>query len=411
MYSSPIPCAVIGTDGYAYQLITRIASVPHALKLVSAVSLNLKGEGAQIVQNQGGVLVEAIPALFGHLPGNAVIFNPTPIPMHFETTRLCLENGFPVALEKPPVPTLEELDQLIALSRWRRIPVSVGFNYLYSNVARKTRSMLRSGSIGTVKRMRSVAAWRRPVSYYTASGSRGRVEKNGKPLFDGALGNPLSHVLAMLLSLASDSDGEMAIPQTVEAELYRGRDYVSSDDTASVRVVTTGGIEILINLTVAASEEMEPQIEIDGDCGHALIDNFEHVEIYPCETSPVILTPLRESRLLMLEEIAAANREHRDPLITLQSCRPFTQTINLAYESVGHVSPIPMRYRKSGIFNGHQCDYIQDIEYRLQQAHQSGCLLSEIGCPWAQSTRKVSPDLSSASPHASSKRLSKTVSL
>jgi predicted dehydrogenase len=388
---SPVPCALIGTDGYAFQLLERIRLVPHALRLVVACSRDFQGRGAALCRELGIPLVAEIPDLFALAPaGEAVIFNPTPIPLHYATTKVCLEAGFSVALEKPPVPTVQELDALSGIAAQCRREVSVGFNHLYSPVFHRLREAVACGKIGRVRRIRALAAWIRPFDYYAASQSRGRAGIDGRPLFDGVLGNPLSHALSLLLALASDGRSRLAKPVSVQAELYRSRDYITSDDTASVRILTDSGVELVLNLTVAAFDEIDPLVEIDGDAGSAVMTQFEHAEIRPLARPAVTLHGERESRLFMLEEIAAALRENRRPFLTLADCRPFTVAVNAAYESAGGVRLLPGEFRESRTIGGRIFDGIAGIEAELRAAHGAGRLLSEGDCPWARPARAFS---------------------
>lgn len=395
MTSQPVPCAIIGTDGYAYQLIHRIALLSKRLSIVAAYSMDLKGEGAKIARAGGALLTTNLAAFFETLPAsNCVVFNPTPIPLHFETTLQCLRNGCHVALEKPPVPTLDELNFLVAESQRRNLHISVGFNFLYSNVCREIRQILRSGKAGRLYRIKAIAAWRRSRGYYFDSLSRGRLEINGKPIFDGAMGNPLSHVLAFMLSLASDGDEEMSMPERVQAELYRSRDYVTADDTASVRIYTSSGVELILNCTVAAPTEIDPVIEIEAENGRIVVHNFTSADVMINGNSRQRIQEKKESRLLMLEEIASAREQNRAPLITLADCVPFTQAVTLAYQCSPEVKRIPSEFCRTDFHGGEEYHCVDSIEDSLLSAFQNAQLLSETNCSWAETTQVKASRLS-----------------
>ena len=104
-----------------------------------------------------------------------------------------------------------------------------------------------------------MAGWLRTDSYFNRAGWAGRLKVNGSWVLDGTINNPLAHMLANQLYFASSEPGKMAEPATVQAELYCGHD-IQSEDTSSVRIITTDDVEIIFNATLCSDNEVGPII-------------------------------------------------------------------------------------------------------------------------------------------------------
>ena len=111
MKNEPVKIGVIGCGGYAYQLIIRIQTTPLYGKITAVTSRNLDSEGANYCRANGIAVFQTVEELLAFGDFEAVV-NPTPIHLHAEITKQCLDAGFPVWMEKPPVATVQELDGL-----------------------------------------------------------------------------------------------------------------------------------------------------------------------------------------------------------------------------------------------------------------------------------------------------------
>ena len=66
-----------------------------------------------------------------------VIFVPTPIHTHKDFAIKCIDAGFDVFLEKPPVATIQELDELEAYATAKGKRVAVMFQSFYTTIMKE----------------------------------------------------------------------------------------------------------------------------------------------------------------------------------------------------------------------------------------------------------------------------------
>lgn len=94
----------------------------------------------------------------------------TPNDSHYAAAKACLEAGIPVLCEKPLTLTLEESQDLVRLTREKKLPFIVAYTYTGLPMVMLAREMVRNGDIGKV---RKVEAW------YPQGWLAGRTEDAG----------------------------------------------------------------------------------------------------------------------------------------------------------------------------------------------------------------------------------------
>jgi predicted dehydrogenase len=384
-----IRLAMIGAGGYAYELIKRIWEIPDKIKLVAVSSSPLrKSTGRDDCHAKGVPVYDDVDSLIENVKGKAdVIFIPSPIHTHFIVTKKCMDAGFDVFLEKPPVATIQELDELTRYADSLGKIVPVAFQYLHSDILQELKKRIVQNRYGPVKRVRAMAGWPRFDTYYTRSQWAGKLRVGGHWVLDGTINNPLAHMLADELYLASANPGQMAKPATVQAELYRGHD-IESEDTSSLRIITDKGVEILFNASLCSEAKMDPSVIIE--CEKAKIEyvGFCKATIKPEKGKIEIIDDQSEKRINMLNKLAQCYEDGRRYPVTIETCRPFTLAVNGAFDSCGLPHSIPPQYLTNFEQNEPNGDsvktVINDIDSTLKIAHENGKLFSEVGAAWAK---------------------------
>ncbi|MCP4592661.1 MAG: Gfo/Idh/MocA family oxidoreductase [bacterium] len=74
----------------------------------------------------------------------------TPVQSHFELTRLALEAGKHVLVEKPLCGSVEECEELHRIAEQRGLVLAVGHVFLFNNGIRKVHELIHSGDLGRV---------------------------------------------------------------------------------------------------------------------------------------------------------------------------------------------------------------------------------------------------------------------
>lgn len=390
MNTSPVRIAVIGCGGYAFQLIKRILSVPHFGAVAAVTSRDLASSGAQFCRDRGIPVFATIDELLDY--GNfEVVLNPTPIHLHESTTVQCMEAGFPVWLEKPPVATIQELDSLNAYAKAKGMPVAVCFNSLFSRLTQTLKGELVAGRFGRVRRIKGIGAWIRTNEYFSRNNWAGNLQINEAWILDGDLNNPFAHVLCNHLYFAADSHYALAEPETIEAELYRCNE-ITSEDTSCLRIKTTNGIEIFNCLTLGPEEEIAPKTVIETDEAVITFANFNALKIEFASGKVEMLEAYKEDRIDMIEHLCWAFRNGEPYISTLDMMRPFTLSVNGAFEASKTIETIPEPYAVTGFANGVSRRYIRDMGSILESAFESVRLFSELNVPWASPRDTFRPD-------------------
>lgn len=387
-----IKLAMIGAGGYAYELIKRIWEIPDQIKLVAVSSDPLrKSTGRDECLVRGVAVYDDVDSLIENVKGKVdVIFIPSPIHTHFVVTKKCMDAGFDVFLEKPPIAAIQELDELIRYAANLGKIVPVAFQYLHSDILQELKKRIVQNRYGPVKRVRAMAGWPRFDTYYTRSQWAGKLRVAGHWVLDGTINNPLAHMLADELYLASATPGKMAQPATVQAELYRGHD-IESEDTSSLRIITDQGVEILFNASLCSEAKMDPSVVIE--CEKAKIEyvGFCKAVITPEKGEIEIINDTSEKRINMLRRLAKCYETGESYPVTLETCRPFTLTVNGAFDSCGLPHSISPQYLTNFEQNEPNGDsvktVINDIDCTLKSAHENGKLFSEVGAVWAKKSR------------------------
>jgi len=387
-----IPVAVIGTEGYAFQQLERIFFLNHYFQVVGICSEpNRQEKGDQFCVERKIDVFEDVKGLLEAVRSKAkAVFIFTGIDSHYQYARQCLENGFEVFLEKPPVPTIQQIDDLIALESQTGRRVAVLFQYLYSGIVQTLKRRIVSGEFGQVRRVRSLAAWQRPDAYFRRNHWCGTVRTfGGEWVLDGTLNNPQAHVLSNSLYLAGSEMDQMAYPLVVEAELYRVHE-IESEDTSSMRIVCENGCVLIHNTTLCSTSEVRSETVVECERATITYRNFNQAQIvFKDGRQTEFLEEAEDPRMGMLKDVAACFESGRAYKVPLVLCRPFTLCVNGAFDSSGQPADIDPAHVVKSRHNGMPITLIKDIVPIMQRAHASSQLLSEIQVPWARRGRPI----------------------
>lgn len=391
MIDDPVKIAVIGCGGYAHQLIIRIQTTPRYGAITAVTSRNLDSDGANYCRAHGIRVFQTLEELFAH-GGFEVVVNPTPIHLHAEITKQCLAAGFPVWMEKPPVATVQELDDLNTAALVADLPVAVCFNSLYSFRAQQLKAELVAGKHGKIKRIKSLGAWVRTDAYFSRNGWAGSLKKNGRWILDGDINNPFAHVVCNGLFFAGNAQNKLANPVSVQAELYRAN-RIGSEDTSAIRVITDDGVEILSWLTLACKDESEPVTVIETEKATIRFIELQQADITFNDGTVEFRDSYKENRLEMIEHLCRTLRSDEELICPLGMTRPFTLTVNAAFDSVETINVIPGDALDCvNVGESEKQIAIKDMGRILKEAFEVNALFSEIGVPWARRSRPVNTE-------------------
>jgi len=197
----------------------------------------------------------------------------TPIPLHEQMTLDVLQGSAArVLLEKPAVPTLRQLDRLLAADVDSR--VRVGFQNLHLPQVQRLREWIQDGELGHVSEVTLVAGWPRNDDYFTRSPWAGRMSLDGVMVYDGPATNALSHLLNnVCYLLGGGSDRPFGRVDEVNGWLARARDMESYDTFHSECLIS--GVRVRALLSHAVAAHVPYAVKVSGDVATAVLSEEE----------------------------------------------------------------------------------------------------------------------------------------
>jgi predicted dehydrogenase len=299
-----------------------------------------------------------------------IIIVSTPIHLHAPITKEALRLGADVLLEKPPFARLQDFDEVLALERESGRVVQVGFQSLGS-LAIQACAKGEEG-VGAIKSVRAMGTWLRRAAYWQRAQWVGHRHLGEVDVMDGVATNALAHAVITALHIA----GIRTIDDVrqIEIEAYRANP-IDVDDTTSIRVTPVTGPVVIAALTLCASEQTKPTVEIVGEDGIATLE-------YTTDDLSIGDRSIHYDRVDMLQNLI----EHRATGIPLLLPLSDTGAFMKVMESLRtngppiHIERKFIDQKDSGI-DTHPV--IQDIEKWVRAATAADALFSEVGAPWA----------------------------
>lgn len=299
-----------------------------------------------------------------------IVIVSVPIHLHAPITKEALRFGADVLLEKPPFARLQDFEEVRALERETGRVVQVGFQSLGSLAIQACAN----GEVGfgTVKSVRAMGTWLRRSAYWQRAQWPGRRHMGEIDVMDGVATNALAHAVITALHIAGiKKDSDVA---RVEVEAYRAN-AIDADDTTSIRVTSVNGAISVAALTLCASEQTKPLVEIAGTSGIATLE-------YTTDDLTFNNRTVHHDRVDMLQNLIEHRATGIPLLLPLSDTGAFMRVME-ALRTGGPPIHIERKYidqRDSGI-DSHPV--IQDIEKWVRAATASDKLFSEVGAPWA----------------------------
>jgi predicted dehydrogenase len=189
----------------------------------------------------------------------------TPNHVHHAVAKAFAEAGIHVVCDKPLANTSEQADELVRIARERDVVFGVTYNYGGYPMVRQARAMVRSGAIGTIRKV---------VVEYHQGWLATRLEAGGNKQADwrtdparagaaGAMGDIGSHA-ENLVSTVTGLEVE-----SLCADLHAFVPGRRLDDDASLLLRFAGGARgVLLASQIAAGCENDLRLRVFGSDGH-----------------------------------------------------------------------------------------------------------------------------------------------
>ena len=389
--------AVVGFTRYGWSLVRRIlaASAQEPCRLVAAAEnrMSLVPDRVEELRAGGVELFDDALKMFQAVRGRCdAIYIATGPTSHEALASAAFRAGFPVHLEKPAAPTVQEIDRIIEAMQRAGEFCLVGFHAVHSDDIRFVKDRVVAGRLGRVERLTCWANWPRGEGYYAHSDWLGRLRVGERWVLDGPATNALAHQITNMLLLASAEPNRLAPPASVRGELYAAGP-ITGHDTAAIEIVTAAGQTAILLVSHCGQKEFGPLMEIQAEQGAVFWDQKKGAEItYRDGHKEFCAAPADMGRAAMIANFVQAVRRRdgaalRCPLV---ESRAMTLAGNGAHDS----SEVIHRIGPACCRTVHQAKteprtVVDGLDEWLTEAARRRCLLSDLpdAPPWAVATK------------------------
>jgi predicted dehydrogenase len=252
-------CAIVGTGAIANAHATAIAAYPRA-QLVAVTDLSRDAASAFAERYGAPAVYDDLDELLaGEKPD--VVHVCTPPSAHPAQALAAFAAGAHVVVEKPPAPSLDELDEMMDAAAAADRRLAVVFQQRTGTAAAHVKRLLDSGALGRPLLAQCQTLWFRDAAYFAVPW-RGKWETEGGGT---TLGHGI-HQLDLLAFLLGDWT-------RVEARLWRLDRDTATEDVSTATVVFAGGVVAqVVSSTVSPRETSS--IRIDTEKATITVDHL-----------------------------------------------------------------------------------------------------------------------------------------
>ncbi|WP_053202905.1 Gfo/Idh/MocA family protein [Jiangella muralis] len=391
--------ALVGLAGYGATHVRTARELQAAGVLEIVAGADLDPDASRELPEQAEFSTDYRAMLGSTRPDVTVIA--TPPHTHAEIAAVAARAGSDILLEKPPLVSRAEHDELARILDRTGIACQVGFQTLVSPAMRELLRLCAAGGIGRLTEVTATGGWVRTSGYYDRAAWAGHRVLGGRVVADGVATNPFAHVVMNVLEIVAAARPG-AEPRWLEAETYRCAD-IDTDDTACIRLGFDDDVTAVIALTLRADTASQPRITVRGSLADVTYTVGSPIEIraHAADTDPVA-TPA-----VLVEEAGAAQGllenlvEHRRSsgrvplLVPLARTAAFTAFLESMMTTAVHRVPAswlrtmpvaPGRDRRT--HDGVRV-VLRGVSEAIAESGASGSLFSELGLPWAQPPTRV----------------------
>lgn len=178
--------------------------------------------------------------------------------LHAEIAIYCIARGINVIIEKPMAMSIEEADEIIALSKEKGVKVAACHQNRFNVAVQKLRKALDEGRFGKISHGSINVRWNRNRDYYTQAPWRGTWSQDG-----GALMNQCIHGIDLLRWLLGDD-----IESVYGLTRQQFHDYLEAEDVGMAVVkFKNGTIATIEGTTNVYPQNLEETLYLFGANG------------------------------------------------------------------------------------------------------------------------------------------------
>jgi len=268
----------------------------------------------------------------------------TPSGLHAAAAKKALLAGKHVLIEKPMALTVKDCDELINLSKEKKVTLGTVSQLLYSPSVKKVKQAVDDGILGKIHRADLYMKYYRSQEYYDAGKWRGTWEMDG----GGALMNQGIHGITLLYYIMGGISSIYALSKTISRR-------IEVEDTLSAIVEFKKGAIGVIQSSAADYPGFPRRLEINGERGsialsedaviqwsvQGMTDNQDHIS--PESLTKSYADPARmdtAGHTAQLKNFVRAVRGEELLLVDGAAGRAAVEIVLSAYESASLKLPV-----------------------------------------------------------------------
>ncbi|WP_336626596.1 MULTISPECIES: Gfo/Idh/MocA family protein [unclassified Microbacterium] len=257
--STPQRCAIVGTGVVAHLHAAAIADDPHA-EIVAVVDAVRSTADAFAARWGSPVVYNDLDALLQAEHPDVVIICTPPV-AHRDQSLAALASGAHVIVEKPPAPSLDEFEEMIAAADRADRQLVVVFQQRSGTAAAHVADLLRSGALGRPLLATCETLWYRDEDYFAAPW-RGKWQTEGGGT---TLGHGI-HQIDLLAHLMGDWT-------SVQGRIWRLDRETETEDASTATITFANGV-VAQATTSAVSPRQTSSIRIDTQRATVTVDHL-----------------------------------------------------------------------------------------------------------------------------------------
>ncbi|SOD58339.1 Predicted dehydrogenase [Streptomyces zhaozhouensis] len=377
MRAAPVPVVLAGARGHGHWHLANLRrlSASGLVRLVGVCELTPLGED-ELAGLGSPAQSDDLPALLERTGAEAAIVC-TPIHTHAGLGLAAADRGVHLLLEKPPTPSLDAFRRLTEGVRRAGVACQIGFQSLGSGAIDHIRRLVADGAIGRVTGLGAAGAWVRDEAYWRRAPWGGLRRLDGRDVVDGVLTNPLAHAAATALRIAgADRAEDLA---SIDLELYRVN-AIDADDTSCARLRTTGGVELVIAVTLCAERPGEPYVVVHGEAGRITFWYKEDRVLLERPGRDPVTT--EHPRTDLLANLVTHLRDGAELLVPPERTGGFMRLVEAVRTAPDPRPLAPAHWRVEHGERGPR-RMLPGIDRLTAEGAERLALYSELGAPWA----------------------------
>ena len=280
-----IKTAIIGVSGYGkiiYDLCQKC--VEDGKMEISALVIRNPSKVQELIASlpKSSEIFNSAEELFKNKNGQLdLVCIPTGIGTHAPLSIMAMKSGAHVMVEKPAAGSVEEVNEMIKVSKETGKHIAVGFQDIFRKDIYKIKQELVEGLWGKLESVSVLGSWPRSSEYYSRNEWAGKLKDGDSFVYDSPANNALAHYLNLGLYLLGDKLQESTKVESIDANLYRAYN-IENFDTLFSRTICENGKILCYNVSHVADEQFEPTLRLSTD-KHIILLQHDKNSLYDKE--------------------------------------------------------------------------------------------------------------------------------